>query len=66
MIAGDRLLILSDDGELVCAKATGEGYEELAKARILKGKCWTMPVLLNGRVYARNAKGDLVCVELPK
>lgn len=66
MIAGKRLVILSEDGRLVIAEATAEAFIELASAPILSGRCWTVPVLLDGRIYARNAAGTLVCVELPK
>jgi outer membrane protein assembly factor BamB len=65
MIADGKLLLLSDDGRIVVAEATPKGFRELATAKILSGRCWTVPVLLNGKIYARNAKGDLVCVNLP-
>lgn len=65
MIAGGKLLILSERGDLVVADASPDSYNELARSRILSGRCWTVPVLLNGRVFARNAEGDLVCVKLP-
>lgn len=65
MIADGKLLILSDDGKLVVAKATPSGFEEIASSPILEGRCWTVPVLLGGRVYARSAKGKLVSVQLP-
>ena len=64
MIAGGKLVILSERGKLVIAPASPEGFKELASAQILTGKCWTVPVLSNGRVYARNAAGDLVCVDV--
>ncbi len=66
MIANGKLVILSDDGRLVIAKATSEGYDEVASASVLEGRCWTVPVLLDGCVYARNAAGKLVAVQLPK
>ena len=66
MIADEKLLILSEKGELVVAKASGESFEELARSKFLTGRCWTVPVLLNGKVYGRNAVGRLVCVELPR
>ena len=64
MLAGGKLIALSEDGELCIAEASPEGYRELGKGRILTGRCWTVPVLANGKIYARNAMGHLVCVEL--
>lgn len=66
ILAGDRLLILSDKGELVAAKASSESYEELGRFELLDGRCWTVPVLLNGHIYARNAAGRIVCAQLPR
>ena len=66
MIADGKLVILSDDGRLVIAKAISAGYDEVASASILEGRCWTVPVLLEGCVYARNAAGKLVAVQLPQ
>ena len=66
MIVDKKLLMLSEKGELVLAKATEKGYDELNRSRFLKGRCWTVPVVLNGFVYGRNATGRLVCVQLPK
>jgi len=64
MLAGGRLIALSDKGKLMVAPASPAGYAELAAAQILEGKCWTVPVLANGLVYARNADGELVCVDV--
>ena len=64
MIADGKLIILGEKGKLVIAKASPGKFEELAAARVLTGKCWTVPVLANGRIYARNAKGQLVCVDV--
>ena len=66
MIAGDKLIILSEDGRLVIAEASPAGYKQLAAAQILTGKCWTVPVLSGGKIYARNAAGDAVCVDVSK
>ncbi len=66
MIAGGKLLILSENGTLVLANATPDGFQELARSPFLEGRCWTVPVLLRGRVYGRNAHGTLVCVKLPE
>lgn len=66
MIADGKLLILSDKGTLALAEASPEGYQELARSRFLEGRCWTVPVLLDGYVYGRNAAGKLTCVTLPR
>ena len=63
-IAGDKLIILSEKGELAIAQASPDAYTEISRAHILGGKCWTVPVLCNGLLYARNARGDLVCLDL--
>ncbi len=65
MIANGRLLVLSEFGDLVVAEARPDRYQELARSTFLNGRCWTVPVLLDGRVYGRNATGNLVCVALP-
>ena len=57
-------LILTGTGDLVLADITGKGYKELARTQVLKGKCWTAPALAGGRVYCRNADGDLACVDI--
>ncbi len=59
---GGGLLILSERGELVAAPATPTGFKATARASVLGGRCWTMPVLAGGRIYCRNSRGDLVCV----
>jgi len=64
MLADGKLIVLGEKGRLAIAEATPDGYKELASAEILEGKCWTGPVLANGRIYARNAAGDLVCVNV--
>lgn len=61
--AGDRLIIMSSKGELIIAKATPEAYQELSKTKVIDtGKVfWTVPVLLDGRIYCRGSNGTLVC-----
>jgi outer membrane protein assembly factor BamB len=62
--ANGKLIILTGRGELVIAEASPAGFHPLARVQVLEGKCWTMPVLANGKLYCRNAKGDLVCLDL--
>lgn len=62
--AGDRLLVLKERGELLVVRATPERGEVLARAQVMGGKCWTQPALSDGLLYCRNAKGQVVCVDL--
>ena len=62
--AGDRLIVLSDQGELSVVRANPTKFELLARFQVIGGKCWTTPVLAQGRLYVRNAKGELLCLDL--
>jgi outer membrane protein assembly factor BamB len=65
MSADGRMIIISDKGELVIARANHEKFDVISRAQILpRAKCWTTPILANGKIYARNANGDLVCVDV--
>ena len=64
MVADGKLLALAGDGTLICAKAGAAGYEEISRAKVLEGTCWTCPVLADGRVYCRNHAGRLVCLDV--
>jgi len=59
-----KLIYMTQAGELVIAGANPQRYEEIGRAAVLSGKCWTVPVLAGGRIYARNAAGDVVCVNV--
>jgi outer membrane protein assembly factor BamB len=62
--AGKYLIVLDEGGNLHLVAASPEAYRELAHANVLKGPCWTLPVLANGLLYCRNNDGDLVCLDL--
>ena len=64
ILAGGKLIILSDKGELLLAEASPADFKPLARAKVLSGLCWTPPALANGRLYVRNARGELRCLEL--
>ena len=66
LVADGRLIILSDKGRLVVAQATAEKFNQISSARVLRGKCWTVPVLAAGRIYCRNVAGELVCLDVRK
>lgn len=60
--ANGKLIVLSELGELMIAPAKSEAFKPSARAQVIGGKCWTSPVLANGRIYCRNARGHIVCV----
>lgn len=64
MAADGKLIWATGVGELVIVEATGNAYKELARAQVIGSKVWTAPVLANGKVYVRNSKGDIVCVDV--
>ncbi len=67
MSADGRMIIMSDKGELVTAKADPSGFTVLTRTQLLpRSKCWTTPALSNGKIYARNAVGDAACVDVSK
>lgn len=64
IVADGKLVALSGTGELIVAPATPEGFKPTARVQVLGGKCWTAPVLANGRIFCRNGRGDVVVVDV--
>jgi outer membrane protein assembly factor BamB len=64
-LAGTRLLILRENGELVLAAASPDAFTPIARARILPGTVRAYPALAGGLVYVRN-DDTLVCLDLRK
>ncbi|MSU41956.1 MAG: alcohol dehydrogenase [Pedosphaera sp.] len=65
ILADGQLLALTDFGDLVLVAAEPGACRELARTKVLTGKCWSTPVLSNGRVYVRSTK-EAACLELPR
>lgn len=63
ILSGDTVIALGDAGQLVLIAADPKEYHELARASVVDGKCWSTPVLANGRIYARSTK-EGVCVDM--
>jgi outer membrane protein assembly factor BamB len=60
----DQLIVISGKGELSMAKADSAGFDATLTEQVLGGRCWTVPTLANGHLFARNAAGDFVCVKV--
>lgn len=67
----DRYFICNEQGELIIARLTPEGYQETSRARLLettdkvqgRNLVWSHPAFANRAVYARNDK-EIVCADL--
>ncbi|WP_206026313.1 PQQ-binding-like beta-propeller repeat protein [Roseimicrobium sp. ORNL1] len=67
------VLLYTDQGNLIRAKLTPQGYEEVSRTKLLEpvytfsGRklCWSPPAFANGCVFARNEK-EMVCAELKR
>ncbi len=62
-IADGRLYILGEMGTLALAEATPTGYREISRFTFSDKKCWTAPVIADGRLYVRN-EDKIACYDL--
>jgi outer membrane protein assembly factor BamB len=70
---GDRFFLFNEKGELVIARLSPKGYEEVSRAKILdptgaaygRDVVWSHPAFAGRCMFARNDK-ELVCVSLAK
>ncbi len=61
--ADGHLIVLTEDGKLMIAKATPDEFKPIAEAQVLEGRCWTIPMLSDGKLYLRNGQ-KAVCLDL--
>ena len=61
--AGDRLVILDEDGHLALARPTAEGLTILGKTQVFSTRAWTAPTLVGTRLYLRDQK-EIVALSL--
>jgi len=64
MMADGKLIVLSENGELLVAEAAPTAFKPTSRAQVLSKTCWAAPVLANGKIYCRNGGGDVVCVDV--
>lgn len=56
LLAGDHLIVLTEDGDLALVRAIPEQHYEVARFEAITGKTWNMPTLADGRLFVRNAR----------
>lgn len=67
----DRFIMFNELGELLLAKLSPTGYEEIDRAKVIEPSnvafgrkvVWSMPALANRRAYIRNDQ-EIICVDL--
>ncbi|HBV61789.1 MAG TPA: alcohol dehydrogenase [Rhodopirellula sp.] len=62
--AGKYLITISDEGTLKIIEPNQLGPRIVSQLRVFEEQCWTVPVLCDGRIYCRGARGALVCVNV--
>jgi outer membrane protein assembly factor BamB len=68
---GDRFFLFNEKGDLIIAKLTPHGYEELSRAHLLepvnrdpgRAVVWSHPAFANRCIYARNDQ-EIICASL--
>jgi outer membrane protein assembly factor BamB len=68
---GDRFFLFNEKGELIIAKLTPKGYEQIDKCKLLeptnnafgRDVVWSHPAFANKCIYARNDK-EIICASL--
>jgi len=62
-LAGNRLVIVRETGELILAETSPEAFRPLARAQVLPATVRAFPAIADGLLYLRN-ENTLVCLDL--
>lgn len=65
LLAGDNLVITTENGEVVLVRASPEGHHELAKFAAIEGKTWNSPAISDGFLLVRNT-AEMACYRIGK
>ena len=55
ILAGDHLIVSSDQGDIALVKASPDRYTELARFKAVEGQTWNYPAIAEGRLLVRNS-----------
>lgn len=59
-----HLLFLDSEGTLRISKASPEKFSPIAEVKLMSDRCWTVPVLHDGRLYVRDNVDRVACFNL--
>jgi outer membrane protein assembly factor BamB len=70
---GDRFFLFNEKGDLIIAKLSPKGYDEISRAHLLeptgsaagRSVLWSHPAFANRCIFARNDK-EIICVNLAR
>jgi len=65
ILADDKLLMLTTQGELVLLEPSTEAYRELGRLQVSSATTRALPALSNGRLFLRDTDGVLACWDIP-
>ena len=65
LLAGDHLVVLTEEGDVVLVRAVPEGHQELARFSAIEGRTWNIPAIDNGLLLVRNTT-QMACFRLGK
>jgi outer membrane protein assembly factor BamB len=54
VLAGDSLIVLTEDGDLALVRANPDRHHEITRFRVLEGKTWNPPAIDGGFLLVRN------------
>jgi hypothetical protein len=64
LLAGDLLLVQSENGEIALVEPSPEKFTVLSRQFVVAGQSWNYPVLIGNRLLVRSEQ-EVACYELP-
>ena len=61
---GKYLILLNIKGKITIAEINSKSFKQIAQYSLKRNVFWTAPVFVNKKLYIRNLKGDIVCLNL--
>src|SRR5580658_3757829 len=61
--AGEHLVVVTEQGDVVMVRATPEGHRELARFSAIEGRTWNIPAIDDGLLLVRNSN-EMACFRL--
>jgi outer membrane protein assembly factor BamB len=63
LLAGDHLVVTTEEGDVVLVKAAPDGFHEVARFPAVEGKTWNIPAIDHGLLLVRNTT-EMTCFRI--